>query len=129
MNAAVTGAGREPGTVVAPAAFPGRITVRQRALNTVARAVSAEALGVPANQVTVTLQDDRGLLGVSVVAPISVPDLDTVSPGAAGDTVLHRVAEAQATIRDATTRITGNQVGRVDVRVRGAHIGRDKQVR
>ncbi|WEO76374.1 hypothetical protein BJQ94_13500 [Cryobacterium sp. SO2] len=113
----------------AAAGYPGSITVRQRALNTVARAVSAEALGVPAGQVTVTLQDDHGLLGVSVVAPIRVPDLDTVAPGAPGRTVLHRVQEAQATIRATTTRITGNQVGRVDVRVRGAHISQDERVR
>jgi len=129
MPAEVTGAGRAAVPAAGPATFPGRITVRQRALNTVARAVSADALGVPPAQVTVTLEDDRGLLGVSVVAPISVPDLDTVTPGDAGSTVLHRVREAQEEIRATTTRITGNQVGRVDVRVRGAHIGVDERVR
>jgi hypothetical protein len=129
MSAEVIGAGRTPVPAAGPATFPGRITVRQRALNTVARAVSADALGVPPDQVTVTLQDDGGLLGVSVAAPISLPDLDTVTPGTAGDTVLNRVREAQALIRAGTTRITGNQVGRVDVRVRGAHIGHTERVR
>ncbi|MEC5184734.1 hypothetical protein RCH12_002204 [Cryobacterium sp. MP_3.1] len=129
MPAEATGAGRAPVPVAGPATFPGRITVRQRALNTVARAVSAEALGVPPAQVTVTLQDDRGRLGVSVVAPISVPDLDTVTPGDAGDSVLHRVRDAQAQIRAGTTRLTGYQVGQVDVRVSGARIGDDVRVR
>lgn len=129
MSSEATGAVSAPVSAGGPVTLPGRITVRQRALNTVARAVCAEALEVPPAQVSVTLQDDHGLLGVSVVAPISVPDLDTVSVGAAGSTVLHRVQEAQATIRTRTTRITGNQVGRVDVRVRGAHIAHTERVR
>jgi hypothetical protein len=107
--------------------YPGHITVRQKALNTVARAVSADALGVDPAQVTVTLRDDRGLLGLEVVTPISMPDLDTVGPGFDGRTILHRISDAQVSIRSTTTRITGNQVGRVDIRVRGARITNERQ--
>jgi hypothetical protein len=108
--------------------YPGHITVRQKALNTVARAVSAESLGVDPGQVTVTLRDDQGLLGLEVATPISMPDLDTIGPGYAGTTLLQRLADAQVDIRTATTRITGNQVGRVDIRVRGAHVTEERRV-
>ncbi|PXA71683.1 hypothetical protein [Cryobacterium arcticum] len=129
MSSDTTDSTSRGGTLAAgEAEYPGHITVRQKALNTVARAVSAEALGVDPGQVTVTLQDDHGLLGLEVVTPISMPDLDTIAPGYAGSTLLQRVTDAQATIRSTTAQITGNQVGRVDIRVRGAHITEERRV-
>lgn len=110
------------------AGYPGRIEVRQKALNTVARAVSAECLGVDPSRVSVTLQDDHGLLGLAVTTPISMPDLDTIGPGYAETTLLQRLSDAQVAIRTLTTRVTGNQVGRVDIRVRGAHITEERRV-
>lgn len=121
-------AGREGTLPAGEPGYPGHITVRQKALNTVARAVSAESLGVDPGQVTVTLRDDQGLLGLEVATPISMPDLDTIGPGYTGSTLLERLADAQIDIRTATTRITGNQVGRVDIRVRGAHIAEERRV-
>ena len=121
-------AGREPTLAAGGAGYPGLITVRQRALTAVARAVTAESLGVDPGQVSVTLRDDSGLLGLDVVTPISIPDLDTVGAGYAGTTLLQRISDAQAVIRAGTTRITGNQVGRVDIRVRGAHIEQERRV-
>jgi len=123
------GAGAASAPPASRAAYPGYTAVRQRALNTVARAVSAEALGVPPAEVTVALHDDHGLLGISVVTPISVPDLDDIAAGHTGGTVLERVRTAQGVIRAGTTGITGNQVGRVDIRVRGARIGPSGLVR
>ena len=120
--------GRETPLAAGAAGYPGHITVRRQALTTVARAVSADALGVDPGQVTVTLRDDRGLLGLDVVTPISMPDLDTVGPGYTGTTLLQRLHDAQADIRTDTTRITGNQVGRVDIRVRGARIAEERRV-
>lgn len=120
--------GRESALPAGEAGYPGHITVRQTALNTVARAVSAESLGVNPARVTVTLRDDNGLLGLEVSTPISMPDLDTVGPGFTGTTLLQRLADAQVAIRTGTTRITGNQVGRVDIRVRGAQITTERRV-
>lgn len=129
MSSDTIGATGRGSTLAADGAdYPGHITVRQKALNTVARAVCAEALGVDPGQVSVTLRDDRGLLGLDVVSPISVPDLDTITPGHTGSTLLQRVTDAQAAIRTSTARITGNQVGRVDIRVRGAHITEERRV-
>ena len=128
MSHALGSTGREKTLAVGEATYPGHITVRRQALTTVARAVSADALGVNPGQVTVTLRDDRGLLGLDVVTPISMPDLDTVGPGYTGETLLHRLEQAQADIRTGTSRITGSQVGRVDIRVRGAHITEERRV-
>lgn len=121
-------AGRDDSLSVGAPGYPGRITVRQKALNTVARAVSADSLGVDPAQVSVTLLDDQGLLGMQVTTPISMPDLDDVGPGYAGTTLLQRVADAQDDIRHATSRITGNQVGRVDIRIHGAHITEERRI-
>jgi hypothetical protein len=120
--------GREGTLPAGGPGHPGHITVRPQALNTVARAVSAESLGVDPSQVTVTLRDDHGLLGLEVATPISMPDLGTIGPGHAGTTLLQRLHDAQNDIRTTTTRITGNQVGRVDIRVRGAHITEERRV-
>jgi hypothetical protein len=124
----VSSTGREVTLPAGAAGYPGHITVRQSALNTVARAVSAETLGVDPGQVSVTLRDDHGLLGLEVTTPISMPDLDTIGPDYAGPTLLQRLSDAQVAIRTLTTRITGNQVGRVDIRVRGAHITEERRV-
>ncbi|MBX0299034.1 hypothetical protein K2F54_03490 [Cryobacterium sp. 1639] len=127
-TASLGSTGRKVTLPAGAAGLPGHITVRQNALNTVARAVSAETLGVNPGQVTVTLRDDHGLLALEVTTPISMPDLDTVGPDYAGPTLLQRLSDAQLAIRTMTTRITGNQVGRVDIRVRGAHIAGERRI-
>jgi len=54
-----------PGPVV-----PGRVEITARALTTLARAVAAERLGVPAKRLRVGLDDAQGSLAVEVTGPI-----------------------------------------------------------
>lgn len=97
----------------------GRTRITPRALTRLIGAVSAEALAVPADQVTVILTDAAGRLAVHVRSPIRIGSLTEVHTGA---TVLQRAEQAQEHIRQTIGRLTGTDVAEVTVQVSGATI-------
>jgi len=98
------------------AGLPGRNRVSERALRTVASAITADALGVAPKDVTVVLADDKGLLGVTAETPILVRALDA-GHRAGEPTMIDRATTAQATIRQRMLELTGSSVGRVRIRL------------
>ncbi len=110
---------------------PGRTRVTERALARVASAVSAEALGVAAEHMKVSVEDQDGLLGLSVRGPIRVPPLARLQRGTTPqpDTLLDRCSRAQVEIRRRVTELTGASVGAVTIRVTGVHLRREVRVR
>jgi hypothetical protein len=103
-----------------PTALAGRTRVGAKALRAVATAVTAEALGVDARDVTVVLADDDGLLGVSATSAIALPSLaGTQRPTT---TALDRAAETRSTVRDRMLALTGSTVGIVNLRLTTARI-------
>ncbi|UDF14131.1 hypothetical protein LH407_04540 [Antiquaquibacter oligotrophicus] len=96
------------------------MAITARALEAVARAVAAGHLGVAASDVGVTLRDRDGRLAVRVDAPLGVT---TGGPG-----ILTRVGEARTTIARDVTRLTGSQIGSVDIRITAAHITKGPRV-
>ncbi|MFC5930558.1 hypothetical protein D6T64_16835 [Cryobacterium melibiosiphilum] len=97
----------------------GRTRITTRALTRLIARVTADALAVAADQVTVGLTDAAGRLSVHVRAPIGIGALTGPSTGA---TVLERAERAQKHIRHETARLTGTDVVRVVVQVTGALI-------
>lgn len=110
-----------------PAPTHGRNRITARALKRVVSAITADALGVSAGQVSVRLGDAEGLLKVTASAPISVHDLTAPAPSTSTDTgtdgsIVARGAAAQETIRDRVLQLTGSAVGPVTLRLNDAHI-------
>ena len=98
----------------------GRNRVGAKALRAVATVVTAQVMGVSARDVSISLSDDNGLLGVSAVTAIALPALD--SPERQAPAALDRAATAQETIRDRMLELTGSSVGFVNLRVSNARI-------
>ncbi len=105
--------------------IPGRISVTPRALETVARGVAAEHLGVTSARVTVRLADSNGSLAVSVTAPLRTSPLGTATdaPG-----LVTRSEQARAGIARDITSLSGSQVGSVALRVTGVEIVEHRRV-
>jgi hypothetical protein len=117
----VSSALAEPGTPgTASRATRGRTTITSRAVRRVVSAVTADALEVPASDVTVTLTDGGGKLAVEARTPIRVPALSD-RPVAEGSLV-ERLTRAQTEVRERVLDLTGSSVGRVDLRITGARI-------
>lgn len=117
-----------------PAAPRGRTTISSRALDRVAAAVSAEALGVDTGQVSVDLADHAGDLAIAVRSPIRVPPLRRIQADASaversGGTLLERAAQAQEQIGTRVGALTGSSVARVTVRLTGAVVLTERRVR
>jgi hypothetical protein len=107
---------------------PGRITVSERALNRVAEAITAEALGVDRKKLTVTLSASGGGLAVQVRSPLGVPDLDDDEAVNAAGSIIDRLTRAQSTIRERGSQIMGRPVARVNIRINGAEVAERKRV-
>ena len=112
----------------------GRTRITSRALDRVASAVSADALGVDVKSVSVDLADGDGMLRLTVTAPIRVVSLARVHQGSAviartGGTVLERAALAQENIRSGVASLTGYSIGSVIVRLSGADIQKEERVK
>ncbi|MGG5172255.1 hypothetical protein ACQR35_08770 [Pseudarthrobacter sp. J1738] len=108
-------------------ALAGHTRISSQALSSLARAAAASALGVPATEVRVTLNDDDGLLALAISAPINVPPLSAVlrDPSrvqTGGGSVLERARRAKEDIIKDVTRMSGSHVSRVDIRLSGARI-------
>lgn len=112
----------------------GRTTISARALDRVAAAVSADALGVDAREVSVSLTDHAGDLAIDVRSPIRILSLARVAadPHAvdrSGGTILERAAQAQERIGSRVGQLTGSTVGPVVVRLTAAIITPEERVR
>jgi uncharacterized alkaline shock family protein YloU len=121
-------------TTPAGAAQRGRTRITSKALNRVVSAVTADALGVDSGRVGVDLADRDGLLGLTVTTPIRVVSLariesDASVVGRSGGTIVDRSRQAQETIRDRVTEITGSSIDRVTVKVSGVDIQPEERVR
>jgi hypothetical protein len=123
----VTRAVSAPGSTGTPSGAPrGRTTITSRAVRRVVSAVTADALEVPAHDVSVTLADDHGKLAVEARTPIRIPALNARPE--AGGTLVERLVEAQTQVRDRVLDLTGSTVGRVDLRITGARIQERRRV-
>ena len=85
------------------AAMAGHNRISTQALTSVARAAAGEALGVPAHDVRADWSDDDGLLALSLVMPVAVPNLTAVlrDPGRVagfGGSIWERAVAAKAEI-------------------------------
>ncbi|TDL42156.1 hypothetical protein [Microbacterium oleivorans] len=120
------------GSVRPAAAAPGvagRTDVAERVLVGVARAVSADVIGVPRGEVFVGVADRRDGMALKVSSPLPVPDLD--DPDAVRSTVpvLERAAQMQEQLRERLTHLLGRDVARVDITITGARMPERKRVR
>lgn len=104
----------------------GRTRVTKAALTHTTEAVVAEVFGVPRRDVRVSLADDGGALGVTVSVPLPAPTLlqaarnpQAVQRG--GGTLFERAEKARSKIRVTASRVTGSEVGRIDIRLTGIH--------
>jgi len=109
------------------AAMAGHNRISTQALTSVARAAAGEALGVPAHDVRANWSDDDGLLALSLVMPVAVPNLTAVvrDPGRVagfGGSIWERAVAAKAQILRRVTELTGAQLSRVDIRISGAAV-------
>lgn len=102
----------------------GRTTVTRRALDRLVSAVTAEAFGVTARAVHVNLSDRNGLLALDVRTPVRIAPPARVrrAPTVAeanGGTLIERAGEAQTTIRERVSELSGAHVAHVTVQLTG----------
>lgn len=121
-------------TPIRGAAMAGHNRISTQALTSVARAAAGEALGVPAHDVRAYWSDDDGLLALSLVMPVAVPNLKVVlrDPGRVagfGGSIWERAVAAKAQILRRVTELTGAQLSRVDIRISGATVRGGGRVR
>ncbi|MET3176564.1 UNVERIFIED_ORG: hypothetical protein ABIB52_004439 [Arthrobacter sp. UYCu721] len=104
----------------------GHTRIAANALTHTIGAVTAEAFKVPVAEVKVSLRDDAGRLAISVRVPVTVLPLadaarhpEQVSAG--GGTLYERADAARATIAGRLHRLTGVDIGGIDLRLTAAH--------
>ncbi len=112
----------------------GRTRITTRALARVVAAIAAETLGVDLGAVDVGLDDDHGLLVLTVSAPIRAASLTRVAQDPAvvertGGPLLARATAAQRTIGERVAAMTGARIGRVTLRLSGTRIRLERHVR
>lgn len=111
----------------------GRTTVAPRALSRLACAVTADTFAVTARAVHVELSDRNGLLALQVRTPIRVVSLDRVQrtlmgTERSGGTIIKRAADAQATIRERVTELTGAEIAHVTIWLTEIDIHEERRV-
>lgn len=112
----------------------GHNRISTQALTSLARAATAEALGVDAHDVRADWSDDDGLLALSLVSPIKIPPLKAVVRDAGrvaafGGSIRERTLTAKARILATVTALSGASLSRVDIRISGARISEEGRVR
>jgi hypothetical protein len=98
----------------------GRTRVSERALVTLAQAIAATSLGVPAGKVRASLDDHDGVLAAEISAPVAI---------GGGSTVLDQIGEAQQAVRSRLPDLTQRVVGPVRFRMTSAIPERKARVR
>ncbi|MFP5313697.1 MAG: hypothetical protein ACLGH7_15050 [Actinomycetes bacterium] len=114
--------------------FNGHNRISTQALTSLAKVAAAQALGVDAQDVRADWADDDGLLALALVAPISIPSLQSVAAepagaASAGGSIWERTVRAKAAILAAVSELSGSQLSRVDIRISGAKISSGGRVR
>lgn len=104
----------------------GHTRVTKAALTHTTEVVVAEAFGVPRRDVRINLADDGGALGVTASVPIPAPTLRQAARNPqdvqrGGGTLFERAEKARSGIRASVARVTGSEVGRIDIRLTGMH--------
>ncbi|MDQ4501242.1 hypothetical protein [Sinomonas sp. ASV322] len=116
-----------------PRSFAGHNRVSTQALTSLARAAAAEQFGVRPSEVRATWADDAGLLALSVVSPIAVPELGAIGSAAdvaaAGGTVWERASAAKGAILRRVAGLSGTHLSRVDIRIAGVRPAPERRVR
>ena len=112
----------------------GRTTVSSRALERVVSAVTADTFGVTARVVHVNLSDRHGLLALRIRTPTWVASIDHVKRDpavveASGGTLIQRTINAQTTIRERVTELSGAQIAHVTVQLTGISTQEEGRVR
>ncbi|WP_035771969.1 hypothetical protein [Arthrobacter sp. Br18] len=112
----------------------GHTRITTQALTSTARAVAAETLRVPAADVRASFSDEAGLLALHLGLPLSIPPLASVAADpslveAFGGSLAHRAQSAQALILERIQQLTGARLSRVDLRVTGLSVARERRVR
>jgi uncharacterized alkaline shock family protein YloU len=112
----------------------GRTTVSLRALERVVSAVTADTFGVTARVVHVNLSDRNGLLALRIRTPTWVASIDHVKRDSAvveasGGTLIQRTINAQTTIRERVTELSGAQIAHVTVQLTGINPQEERRVR
>lgn len=107
---------------------PGHTRVTPRALTRLLEAIAAEAFSVSAAGVKARIEDDKGLLRVSVAVSVAVPPL-LANPAATGESLYDRAATARASIITHAQHLAGTTVNRVDIRLTGIHQEKEVRVR
>lgn len=113
MNRAPTGP--RPGTDAGDRAGRNRLT--HTAIRKTVESVTANAFRVATGNVSATLDDDAGKLGVSVSVKLALPQL--LKPRNGGLTVFEQAQSAREQIVARGREITGLDIGRVDIRLTG----------
>lgn len=111
----------------------GHTRISTTALVGTIRAVASEAFTVPAAQVKAKVRDDDGKLRISLSVPILVPSLLEAARHpekvrTSGGTLYERSDAARAGIHGRVTRLTGSEVGRIDIALTGIHQPRREKV-
>jgi uncharacterized alkaline shock family protein YloU len=112
----------------------GRTTVSSRALERVVSAVTADTFGVTARAVHVNLTDRNGLLALQIRTSTWAASLDRVKRDpavveASGGTLIQRTINAQTTIRERVTELSGAQIAHVTVQLTGINMQEEGRVR
>lgn len=93
---------------------PGRTTITARALERLATGLVADAAGVPAGDIEISLHDEAGRLAAGVTLPAVIGTSDR-----------RTLPERGAALRETVTRgmhdLAARQVGSVSVRYAGIH--------
>jgi hypothetical protein len=87
------------------------------AIRKTVESVTANAFRVATGNVSATLDDDAGKLGVSVSVKLALPQL--LKPRNGGGTVFEQAQSAREQIVARGREITGLDIGRVDIRLTG----------
>ncbi|MCZ2401643.1 hypothetical protein IV498_00195 [Paenarthrobacter sp. Z7-10] len=111
----------------------GHTRISTSALTNTVRAVAAQAFGVPGMEVKAKVQDDGGRLGITLWVPIVLPTLLQAARHPEevrgnGGNAFDRADTARSTVHDQVTRLTGSDVGRIDIRLTGIHPRRQEKV-
>ncbi len=112
----------------------GRTRITSRALSRIVTAVASDTFGIDTGDVNVELGDDRGLLALTISAPIRVVSLtrvqhDTTAVERTGGPLVERAARAQQTIAERVTALTGSRIGHVTIRLTGTRIRIENRVK
>ena len=107
----------------------GRIHIRERVIEKVAREASAVVVGVSRDDVGIDIMQWGGGLAVRVEAKLPIPDLANTEAVRAETPVLDRVRAMQSQLAEDVARLTGREVRRVSFTVTGAIAPERKRVR